>query len=129
MFRLAHLLNIPAATNVVEIEPQGGAVLISCEKEAGALEKLKLSMPCILAAGKGLNTPRYPTFPDIVKARKKEIKQLTLAELNLPKPESRVDLVRLTPIVEKREPRELTGTSAEIAAKIVRILKEVARVF
>ena len=128
MFRLAHLLDMPAATNVVSIKPQDGAVLVSCEKEAGALEKLELSLPCILAAGKGLNTPRYPTFPDIVKARKKEIKQATLAELNLPKPASGVELLHLEPIVEKREPQELTGSPAEIAAKIVRVLKEDARV-
>ncbi len=128
MFRLAHLLDIPAATNVVRIEPQDGAVLISCEKEAGALEKLKLSMPCILAAGKGLNTPRYPTFPDIVKSRKKGINQITLAELQLPEPDSRVELVRLAPITENREPQELTGSPAEIAEKIVRVLKEEARV-
>ncbi len=128
MFRLAHLLEMPAATNVVSIEPQDGAVLISCEKEAGALEKLKLIMPCILAAGKGLNTPRYPTFPDIVKARKKEIKQITLAELSLPEPDSTVELVHLAPIVEKREPQELAGSAAEIAEKIVQVLKQEARV-
>lgn len=128
MFRLAHLLNMPAATNVVSIDPQDGAVLISCEKEAGALEKLKLNMPCILAAGKGLNTPRYPTFPEIVKARKKDIKQIMLTELDIPKPNGRVELVHLTPIVEKRDPQELTGSSTEIAAKIVQILKEEARV-
>jgi len=128
MFRLAHLLGLPAATNVVSIEPQNDRVLISCEKEAGALEKLQLGMRCILAAGKGLNTPRYPTFPEIVKARKKEIKQITLAELNLAKADSRVELVRLEPIVENREPQELTGSPVEIAAKIVQVLSEEARV-
>jgi electron transfer flavoprotein beta subunit len=128
MFRLAHLIGLPAATNVVSIEPQDGRVLISCEKEAGALEKLQLSMPCILAAGKGLNTPRYPTFPEIVKARKKEIKQITLAELNLAEADSRVELVQLEPIVENRKPQELTGSPVEIAAQIVRVLKAEARV-
>jgi electron transfer flavoprotein beta subunit len=128
MFRLAHLLKIPAATNVVSIELQDDAVLIGCEKEAGALEKFKLSRPCILAAGKGLNSPRYPTFPDIVKARKKDIKQIMLSELSLPQPDSRVGLIHLEPVVEKREPQELTGSAAEIAAKIVRILKAEARV-
>ncbi len=128
MFRLAHLFNIPAATNVVQIETAGNDVLVSCEKEAGAREMLKLGMPCVLAAGKGLNNPRYPTFPDIVKARKKEIKTIDFEKLDIPEPESRVELVCLAPALEKRTPKEINGTTTAIAEQIVSILKDEARV-
>jgi electron transfer flavoprotein beta subunit len=128
MFRLAHLFNIPAATNVVKIEIAGNDALVTCEKEAGAREILKLGMPCVLAAGKGLNTPRYPTFPDIVKSRKKEIKTIDFGKFDIPEPAGRVEMVRLAPVLEKRNPKEITGTAESIAEQIVTILKEVARV-
>jgi electron transfer flavoprotein beta subunit len=128
MFRLAHLFNIPAATNVVKIDIEGDEILATCEKEAGAREVLKLGMPCVLAAGKGLNIPRYPTLPDIVKSRKKEIKTIDFEKLGIPKPAGRVELVHLTPVLEKRIPKEITGTTMSIAEQIVTILKDEARV-
>ena len=128
MFRLAHLFNMPASTNVVKIEITGNNALATCEKEAGAREILKLGMPCVLAAGKGLNIPRYPTFPDIVKARKKEINIIDVEKLDIPEPPSRVELVHLTPVVERRIPKEITGTTTSIAEQIVTILKDEARV-
>ena len=128
MFRLAHLFNIPAATNVVKIEIEGNDAVVICEKEAGAREVLKLGLPCVLAAGKSLNTPRYPTFPDIVKSRKKEIKIIDFEKLDMPEPAGRVELVSLTPVVEKRNPKEITGVTESIAEQIVTILKNEARV-
>jgi len=128
MFRLAHLFNMPAATNVVKIETGDGAALVTCEKEAGVRETLKIQMPCVLAAGKDLNTPRYPTFPDIVKSRKKEIKTIEFEKLNLPEPTSRVEMVDLAPAMEKRHPKEITGTTKSIAEQLVSILKDDARV-
>jgi electron transfer flavoprotein beta subunit len=128
MFRLAHLMGMPAATNVVSIDPQDDDVLVNCEKESGSLETLKLKLPCVLAAGKGLNTPRYPTFPDIVKSRKKEMTQIDLEKLDIAEPGGRVDLVHLAPIIENRTPKEITGSPASIAVQIAEILKEEARV-
>jgi len=128
MFRLAHLFSMPAATNVVKIDIEGDKILVTCEKEAGAREVLKLETPCVLAAGKGLNIPRYPTFPDIVKARKKEIKAIEFEKLDIPEPASRVEMVRLTPAIEKRIPKEITGTTKSIAEQLVAILKDEARV-
>ena len=128
MFRLAHLFDMPAATNVVKIETTGNRALVTCEKEAGVREILKLEMPCVLAAGKGLNTPRYPTFPDIVTSRKKEIRTIDFKTLGIPEPASRVELVRLTPAQEKRNPKEITGSTISIAEQLVTILKKEARV-
>ncbi len=128
MFRLAHLFNMPAATNVVKIETGDGAALVTCEKEAGVRETLKLEMPCVLAAGKDLNTPRYPTFPDIVKSRKKEIRTIELEKINLPEPASRVEMVGLIPAMEKRCPKKISGTTTSIAEQLFTILKDEARV-
>lgn len=128
MFRLAHLFNMPAATNVVDIKIEGPHAIVTCEKEAGAREILKLGMPCVLAAGKGLNTPRYPTFPDIVKSRKKEIRTIDFETLGLAEPTGGVELVHLEPAIEKRNPKEIIGTVTSIAQQIVNVLKNEARV-
>jgi electron transfer flavoprotein beta subunit len=128
MFRMAHLFNMPAATHVVKIDVEGRVVLATCEKEAGAREILKLEMPCVLAAGKGLNHPRYPTLPDIVKSRKKEIRIIGVETLDIPQPAGGVSLVHLAPSPEERNPKEIRGTADSIAEQIFAVLKDEARV-
>jgi electron transfer flavoprotein beta subunit len=87
-----------------------------------------MSTPCVLAAGKGLNTPNYPTFPDIVKSRKKEVRKVPLAGLAVEAPAAGMVIEELVPAVEQRSPKALTGSAADIAARIVDILKNEARV-
>jgi electron transfer flavoprotein beta subunit len=72
--------------------------------------------------------PTYPTLPAIMKARKKEIKQIDLDDLNFEKPVGRVEILALKPALEERQPRELSGPPDEVAAEIVRILRTEARV-
>ena len=128
LFRLAHRMGLPAAVNVVSVRLEEGSAVVTCEKEAGASDVLRLRLPCVIGAGKGLNTPRYPTFPDIVKSRKKEVRRVDLAALALPRPAAGMHIVDLQLAVEKRVPKALTGSAAEIARRIVAILKEEARV-
>jgi electron transfer flavoprotein beta subunit len=127
-FRLAANFGFPAATNIVSLELEDGSVLVACEKEAGAVDVVRLKLPCVLGAGKGLNTPRYPTFPEIVKARRKEVKKIDLNALGIPAPASRTEILELRPAVENRSPSALTGSPADIARQMAVILKEKARV-
>jgi electron transfer flavoprotein beta subunit len=128
LFRLAANLGLPAATNVVKLELKDGMALVECEKESGAVDVIRMRLPCVVGAGRGLNTPRYPTFPEIVKSRKKEVKKIDVAELRIESPASRVDIVELIPAMEKCAPKALTGSTAEIARQIAAILKDEARV-
>lgn len=128
MFRLARHLDMPVATNVVRVEMREDTARVTCEKEAGAREILEIRLPCVLAAGKDLNTPRYPTFPDIVKSRKKEISVVALEDLNVAAPCGAIELIGLTPAAEARTPRAITGTAQSIAEQLIAILKNEARV-
>jgi electron transfer flavoprotein beta subunit len=128
MFRLAHRLALPAATSVVKIVLADDHILATCEKEAGAREVLRLSRPCVLAAGKGLNTPKYPTFPDIIKARKKELETIAWESLALAPATGGIEIEHLEPADEVRTPKAITGDAAEVAAELVRILREEAKV-
>jgi electron transfer flavoprotein beta subunit len=128
MYRLAAGFSIPAASNVVSFSLESDSAVVECEMEGGSREVIEMSLPCVIGAGKSLNKPNYPTLPDIMKARKKEIKQVDLKDLGFGKPTGRVEALELKPAVEDRQPKEITGTPDEVAVKVVRILKEEARV-
>jgi electron transfer flavoprotein beta subunit len=128
LFRLAANFGLPAATNVVKLQLQDGMALVECEKESGAVDVIRMRLPCVVGAGKGLNTPRYPTLPEIVKSRKKEVKKIPLAALGIETPASRMEIVELNPAIENRAPKALAGSPAEIARQLVDILKDKARV-
>ena len=36
---------------------------MECEKESGAVDVIRMRLPCVVGAGKGLNTPGIPPFP------------------------------------------------------------------
>jgi electron transfer flavoprotein beta subunit len=127
-FRLAEDLGLPVATNVVKVDVDEVGVQAECERDPGTIDVIRMATPCVLGAGKGLNTPNYPTFPDIVKSRKKEVRKIGLAELAIARPAAGTIIEELVPAVEQRSPRALSGSPAEIAARIVDILKKEAKV-
>jgi electron transfer flavoprotein beta subunit len=126
MYRLGALFNMPVASNVVSFSMAQERVSVECEMATGERQVVEMQIPCIIGAGKGLNEPRYPKLPAILKAMSKEIKTIELADLKFERPTSRVETIRLNPAVEKRNPKELTGTPGEVADKIIRILREEA---
>ncbi|MGA8241524.1 MAG: electron transfer flavoprotein subunit beta/FixA family protein, partial [Desulfobacterales bacterium] len=127
-FRLAANLGLPVATNVVKVEVDTGSVRVECEREARTIDVGRMTTPCVIGAGKGLNTPNYPTFPDIVKSRNKEVRKIGVAELAMEEPAAGMEIEELVPAVELRTPKALTGSAADIAAQIVDILKNEAKV-
>ena len=128
MFRLARHFNMPAATNVVQIDVQNKMATVVCEKEAGTREVFEMPLPCVLAAGKGINTPRYPTFPDIVKSRKKPVETIAVEDLRLETPAGGVEVVRYESAAEPRHPKALAGSAESIARQLVALLRDEARV-
>jgi electron transfer flavoprotein beta subunit len=70
--QLAALFEVPHATAVTKIEAADSKVLtVEREIEGGAKEVYEIEGLCVLGANKGLNTPRYPSLPGIMKAKKK----------------------------------------------------------
>ena len=100
MFRLAAALDVPIATSVVAFAIDENKALVECELEAGVKQLLEMPLPCVIAAGKGLNKPKYPTFMDIRKAKKKEIKQIDLTSLPIEKPTASMQILELKPAIE-----------------------------
>jgi len=127
-FRLAANLGLPVATNVVNVATDAEEIRVACERDPGTVDVIRMTPPCVIGAGKGLNTPKYPTFPDIVKSRKKVIRIIPLADLAIGPPAASMAIATLSPAVDRRTPKMLTGSAADIAAKIVDILKNEAKV-
>jgi electron transfer flavoprotein beta subunit len=127
-FRLARALDMPVVTDVVSLSIGDGKAVAEREIGGGAREVLELSMPCIVGATRGLNEPRYPKLPDIMKAKKKEIKQIDMADLGLDLAAALTEIVHLEAVPERGDARILEGTSRESVEQLVRILKEEEKV-
>lgn len=128
MFRLGVALDIPVATNVAAFAVQGRLVTVESEMEAGGRAVLRMPLPCIIGAGKALNKPRYPTLPDIKKARKKPIQTIALNSLALQTPSAGMDILELRPAVEKRRGHIIPGPAEEAIKELIRLLREEAKV-
>jgi electron transfer flavoprotein beta subunit len=69
---VAEMLDLPNVSMVSKLSIDGSNV--SCERDIeGGKEIVSVSLPCVLSAQKGLNDPRYPKLPDIMKAKQKPI--------------------------------------------------------
>ncbi|MEO1016912.1 MAG: electron transfer flavoprotein subunit beta/FixA family protein [Pseudomonadota bacterium] len=79
---LAALLGWAQATFISKLEVEGHQATVSREVDEG-LESLEIALPAILTVDLRLNEPRYASLPNIMKAKKKTIDQLTPEELDV----------------------------------------------
>lgn len=121
---LAELMDLPAATVVTSLAIEGGKAIVEKEVEGGK-EKIELSMPCIIAAQKGLNDPRYPSLPNIMKAKQKPIQDVAATA-----PAARTMVVKMDKPEKKRVGNiiQADGNAAGAAAELARLLHEEAKV-
>ncbi len=72
---VADMMSIAHCTNVVKIEVGGDqkSLTVNRELEGGLNEVLEMAMPAVLTIQSGINQPRYPTLPGIMKAKKKRL--------------------------------------------------------
>jgi electron transfer flavoprotein beta subunit len=69
---LAALLGWPQGTFASKLAPEAGSIAVTREVDGG-LETLRLKLPAVITADLRLNEPRYPTLPNIMKAKKKPL--------------------------------------------------------
>lgn len=80
--RLAELLGFPYVTTITSIQIDGGSASIERDAE-GDVEVISAELPLVVTAQQGLNEPRYPSLPGIMKAKKKPLEALELDDLDL----------------------------------------------
>lgn len=79
---LAGLLGWPQATQASKVEFDGDAVTVTKEVDGG-VETVKAKLPLIITTDLRLNTPRYASLPNIMKAKKKKTAKYSLGDLGL----------------------------------------------
>lgn len=127
-YRLAKLLGIPVISEVSALKISGDKVVAERDSGGGEKQVIECGLPCVIGATKGLNEPRYPKLPDIMKAKKKEVKEVDLAGLDVDSVDNKIVLEKLELVPERSGAKILDGTVADQVAELVRILKEDERV-
>ncbi len=120
---LAELLGWPQATFASKVELGGDQRSTKVTREVdGGLETLATPLPAIVTADLRLNEPRYASLPGIMKARKKEMKEIPVAELG-------VDVTPKARIVKLETPPKRTGgRKVGSVQELVQVLHNEAKV-
>ncbi|MFF5994398.1 electron transfer flavoprotein subunit beta/FixA family protein [Lysinibacillus sp. KU-BSD001] len=127
--RLADLLGINYVTTITSLEIDGGTVKIVRDIE-GDSEVLETSLPLLVTAQQGLNEPRYPSLPGIMKAKKKPLAELELDDLDIDEDdvEVKVETVEIYLPPQKAAGRILEGDLQDQVKELVNLLHTEAKV-
>jgi electron transfer flavoprotein beta subunit len=123
-YRLAKFLGMSVVNEVSTLTVDSGKAIAEREIGGGKKQVIEMSLPCVVGATKGLNEPRYPKFPDIMKAKKKEINEIELSDLGIDASNGKVVIEKLETVPEKSGANMLEGSVDAQMTELVRILKE-----
>ncbi len=115
---LSALTGYPQACYASEIVLDDGKTKATVTREIdGGLETIDVNFPAIITADLRLNEPRYASLPNIMKAKRKEIKALSLDDLGFT-PSPKVKLISLTAPPE-RQAGVIVKTVDELVDKLI----------
>jgi electron transfer flavoprotein beta subunit len=127
--RVAEGLGIPYVTTITNIDIDGSNVSITRDVE-GDSEMIETSLPLLVTCQQGLNEPRYPSLPGIMKAKKKPLEELELDDLDLEEddvePKTKTLSIFLPP--DKAAGRVLEGDLSNQVQELVSLLRSEAKV-
>ena len=118
---LSALLNWPQATFASKIEIKDNKLEVVREIDEG-LETVEVNIPAVVTCDLRLNEPRYASLPNIMKAKKKPIEQISASDLG-------VDTTpRVQQIKVEEPPKRKAGIKVASVAELVQKLKNEAKV-
>jgi electron transfer flavoprotein beta subunit len=122
---VAERLNWPQVTWTTALVIQGGQLTGKHDAEEGT-EMFAVPLPAVVTTQQGLNEPRYPTLPNIMKAKRKELIREPLEGFGV-KP--KLSLMRADVQTRERLRKVLDGKDAGVAAdQLVDLLRNEAKV-
>ena len=124
---LAELLGLPHATLILHVEKTETGLTVKRELEEGWFQTIELPTPAVLTIQSGGNKLRYATLMGIKRAKTKEVRRVTAAELGVDTPPV-VVLEQVTLPQKLKSTQILPGTAKEAAAALVEKLKFEVRV-
>lgn len=127
--RIAELLELPHASVVTSFELNGDNAIVKREIEGGSYT-YEITIPALFTIEKGINTPRYPTLPNIMKAKKKDIREVAVADLGLSDDQlaSNVTIETMALPRQDRLNKIIEGDNTERVQKLLGILREEEKV-
>lgn len=132
---LAEMLGIPQIVVVTKVEVSDDGKKAKVNRQIiGGEEIIEVPLPAVLTAQKGLNEPRYASLPGIMKAKKKEIKSVKVADLGLDpndvgKAGAKTQILKMYSPPQREAGKIIEGeTAEETAPKLAKLLREEAKV-
>lgn len=114
---LAALMDCSQATFASEVTVEGNTATVTREVDGG-LVTLSMPLPAVITADLRLNTPRYATLPNIMKAKSKVIETIAASELG-------VDITpRLKTLKVEAPPTRARGVRVADTAELLAKLKQ-----
>ena len=117
----AALLGWAQATFASKVEINDNKAIVSREVDGG-IENIEVNLPAVISTDLRLNEPRYASLPNIMKAKKKPIQQLSIQDLNI-KIKNRLNILK----VEEPAKRQ-SGVMLQTVDELVEKLKNEAKV-
>jgi electron transfer flavoprotein beta subunit len=126
---LAELTSRPHVQVVTKIEWEGDQLRVQREVEGGDQEVLECSLPAILGAHKSLNKPRFASLPNIMKAKKKPLEEISLSDLGIKTDDSTIKVLKFR-LPKEKGPGVIyrDQDSKEMVKSLLKDLKEKAKV-
>jgi electron transfer flavoprotein beta subunit len=127
--RVAEILEIPYITTITKLDIENGNVSVIRDVE-GDSETIEASLPLLVTAQQGLNEPRYPSLPGIMKAKKKPLEELELDDLDLEEDdvEAKTKTIEIYLPAKKEAGKVLDGEISAQVSELVQLLRSEAKV-
>jgi electron transfer flavoprotein beta subunit len=124
---IAELLGLPHATMILQVEQIEAGLKVKRELEEGWFQSIELTAPAVLTMQSGGNKLRYATLMGIKRAKTKELRTVSAAELGVDSA-SVVTLEQISAPIKQKSTQILPGSAKEAAVALVEKLKTEARV-
>jgi electron transfer flavoprotein beta subunit len=116
--RIAYALGLPVVTGLKKIELGDGGARVERDV-GGARDVYKVQLPAVLGVLEGLNLPRYPSVPGRLRAKSKP-----LAVVDVARPASQLEKMRLVVPEGQGKQAEILGTGADAAPRVVEVMQQ-----
>ena len=124
---LAEVMGLPHATIIMNIEVEGSGIKVKRELEDGWFQNVEIPLPALLTIQSGATKLRYATLMGIKKAKTKEVRKVSAAELGVGE-QSCIKLDRIYMPEKTKNSQIFDGPAKEAAAKLIEKLRFEARV-
>jgi len=118
---LSALMNWPQGCFISNLKIEGQKVFISREIDEG-IENLETTLPAVLTCDLRLNTPRFASLPNIMKAKKKPLESIEIESLGIDTDAK----IKILKVVEP--PKRKAGVMVKDVKELVQKLKNEAKV-